>query len=235
MQKKPASMAEKLSEEIIDYIVQSGLKPGDRLPSEYEISEIFHAGRSTVREAVRALSSRNIVEVRHGAGTFLSPKRGVADDPLGFTFVQNKLRLAHDLLEIRFLIEPQIAALAAVHATEQDIRSLDRLCAETESLIRRKKDHTQKDTELHTCIAQSSKNVVVPNLIPIINSAIEVFIDVTNSSLMEETIASHREIVDAVRSHDPLRARDAMYLHLVYNRRQIGRLEQAESAGTTQV
>lgn len=60
----------------------------------------------------------------------------------------------------------------------------------------------------------SSKNVVVPRLIPVINSSIPLFVETTGGSLHEETIETHREIADAIASHDPLRAQDAMYLHL---------------------
>lgn len=77
--------------------------------------------------------------------------------------------------------------------------------------------------ELHTAIALSSENVVVPRLIPVINSSIPLFVETTGGTLHEETIETHREIADAIASHDPLRAQDAMYLHLVYNRKRIQR------------
>ena len=75
--------------------------------------------------------------------------------------------------------------------------------------------------ELHTAIALSSKNVVVPRLIPVINSSIPLFVETTGGTLHEETIETHREIADAIASHDPRRAQDALYLHLVYNRKRI--------------
>ena len=75
--------------------------------------------------------------------------------------------------------------------------------------------------ELHTAIALSSKNVVVPRLTPVINSSIPLFVETTGGTLHEETIETHREIADAIASHDSLRAQDAMYLHLVYNRKRI--------------
>ena len=62
---------------------------------------------------------------------------------------------------------------------------------------------------------------MVPRLIPVINSSIPLFVETTGGTLHEETIETHREIADAIESHDTLRAQDAMYLHLVYNRKQI--------------
>ena len=75
--------------------------------------------------------------------------------------------------------------------------------------------------EMHTAIALSSENVVVPRLIPVINSSIPLFVESTGNTLHKETIETHREIADAIAAHDPLRAQDAMYLHLVYNRKRI--------------
>lgn len=144
---------------------------------------------------------------------------GVVDDPLGFTFIDDKKKLTLDLLDVRFLLEPAIAEMAALHAEETDIRKISTLCDEVEALLLRGEDHTGKDIEFHTAIAMSSKNLVVPRLIPVINSSIPLFIQLTNNRLLHETIGTHREITDAIAAHDTLRAKDAMYLHLVYNRR----------------
>ena len=115
--------------------------------------------------------------------------------------------------------------MAATHADEKDIKKITALCDEVEKLLKTHKDHTQKDIEFHTAIAMSSKNVVVPRLIPVINSSIPLFVETTGGTLHDETIETHREIADAIASHDPLWAQDAMYLHLVYNRKRIQMIE----------
>ena len=99
--------------------------------------------------------------------------------------------------------------------------NLAALCDEVEALLKSYEDHTQQDIDFHTAIALSSKNVVVPRLIPVINSSIPLFVETTGGILRKETIESHREIADAIACHDPVRAQDAMYLHLVYNRKGI--------------
>ena len=96
-------------------------------------------------------------------------------------------------------------------------------CKEIEELLLSGKNHTEKDIEFHTAIAMSSKNLVVPRLIPVINSSIPLFIQLTNSNLIQETIETHLDITEAIRSHDVIGAKDAMYLHLVYNRKRIFR------------
>ena len=215
------SLPQKISEDIIALILEENLQPGDKLPNETILSERLNAGRSSVREAMKLLASRNIVTIRQGSGTYIASSPGMVEDPLGFTFIENKQKLINDLLEVRFLLEPAIAAMAATHADKKDIKKITALCDEVEALLKNQKDHTQKDIEFHTAIAMSSKNVVVPRLIPIINSSIPLFVETTGGILHEETIETHREIADAIASHDPLRAQDAMYLHLVYNRKRI--------------
>lgn len=211
-------LSSKLSEELLNYIRSENLKPGDRLPNESILAKKMGVGRSSIREAMKLLASRNIVTIRQGSGTYISQTPGMVEDPLGFSFIADKQKLAQDSLEVRFLLEPAIASLAAQNASEEDIALLRRLCQEVEDLVRLGQDHTQKDIEFHTAIALSSKNVVVPRLIPVINSAIPLLIELTGNTLKQETIDTHRALADAIAAHNAAAAHDAMYLHLVYNR-----------------
>lgn len=210
-------LSSKLSEELLNYIRSENLKPGDRLPNESILAKKMGVGRSSIREAMKLLASRNIVTIRQGSGTYISQTPGMVEDPLGFSFIADKQKLAQDSLEVRFLLEPAIASLAAQNASEEDISLLRRLCQEVEDLVRLGQDHTQKDIEFHTAIALSSKNVVVPRLIPVINSAIPLLIELTGNTLKQETIDTHRALTDAIAAHNAAAAHDAMYLHLVYN------------------
>lgn len=215
------SLPEKLSDDIVSYILNNHLEPNDKLPNESILAEKMGVGRSSIREAMKLLASRNIVTIRQGSGTYIASSPGIINDPLGFTFIENKQKLAEDLLSVRFLLEPSIAGMAAANASEKDIEKISQLCKEVETLILSEKNHTEKDIEFHTAIAMSSKNLVVPRLIPVINSSIPLFIQLTNSNLIQETIETHRDITEAIRNHDIIRAQDAMYLHLVYNRKRI--------------
>lgn len=215
------SLPEKLSDDIVSYILNNHLKPNHKLPNESILAEKMRAGRSSIREAMKLLASRNIVTIRQGSGTYVASSPGVINDPLGFTFIENKQKLAEDLLAVRFLLEPSIAGMAAANASEQDIEKISELCKEIEELLLSGKNHTEKDIEFHTAIAMSSKNLVVPRLIPVINSSIPLFIQLTNSNLIQETIETHVDITEAIRNHDVIGAKDATYLHLVYNRKRI--------------
>ncbi|WP_153053508.1 FadR/GntR family transcriptional regulator, partial [Streptococcus suis] len=82
-------LVEKASERLLELILERGYEVGDKLPNEYELAQDLEVGRSTVREAVRSLATRNILEVRQGSGTYISSKKGVSEDPLGFSLVRD--------------------------------------------------------------------------------------------------------------------------------------------------
>lgn len=195
-----------------------GYSAGEKLPNEYELSAQLGVGRNTIREALRTLQSRNILDIRQGAGTFISPKKGVADDPLGFSLIKDQEKLVQDLLQIRSIIEPPIAALAAQNRTEEDISRLRLLCSEVEALIEKRADFTAKDRDFHAQLAVCSKNSVMTTLIPVICEGVTVFSSLVAEREFDQTIKSHREIFTAVRERRAADAQQAMLFHLLYNR-----------------
>lgn len=88
---------------------------------------------------MKLLASRNIVTIKQGSGTYVASSPGIVDDPFGFTFISDKKKLVQDLLEIRFLLEPSIAAMSATYADKNDISKINRLCNEVEELMEQKK------------------------------------------------------------------------------------------------
>lgn len=217
------SLIEQTSESILNYIITNNLTTGDKLPNEYKLAEEVNVGRSTLREAVRTLVSRNILEVRQGSGTYISENTGIVDDPLGFSFVKDTLKLTEDLFEIRYLLEPRVAALAATNATDNQIEELDKIRLEIEEKIGAFSDeHIEKDIEFHKLVSEMSGNVAMSNLVSIINQSISRYYDYyTSNRIKDETIVSHREIMDAIKSRDPILAEDVMRIHIVTNRRSL--------------
>nr|WP_302596486.1 FadR/GntR family transcriptional regulator [uncultured Cellulosilyticum sp.] len=217
-------LPERIADEIIELIARTELKVGDKLPSEAELMKSLNVGRSSLREAIKILVSRNIVEIKRGVGTYVSEKMGVAPDPLGFVFVEDKRKLALDILEVRYLIEPYIAGRAAKMATKQQIEKMIELCDAVEQMILSGINHIEKDIELHTVIAEASQNLVVSKLLPIINCSIPLFMDVTKNALKNETISTHRSVVEAIASGDEKAAFESMEKHIRYNREIIEKL-----------
>lgn len=225
---KSKLLAEQVEEQIYHYILDTPLKPGTKLPNEFELGEKFGVGRSTIREAIKLLSSKGIVNVRRGSGTYVLTTVLGKGDPLGLSNVHDKTALALDLVNVRLLLEPGIAEMAANNATEEDIARIKRLCARVEDKISGGEYYIEDDIAFHTCVATASKNTVVEQLIPIIDTAVMMFVHVTHKKLTEETIMTHRMVLESIVAHDPVGARNAMTMHLAYNRCIIKQLYDAE-------
>ncbi|MBO0438858.1 FadR/GntR family transcriptional regulator [Candidatus Enterococcus ikei] len=220
-QQNGQSLAQRVASKIETLIKEQRYKVGDKLPNEFELATELNVGRGTIREAIKLLAARNVVMIQRGKGTFVSEHPGLTEDPLGLGFITDKKRLSHDLMDVRVMIEPEIAKLAAENATQAEVKEMEEICLEIEALIHDNKNHEEKDIQLHSAIAKASKNLVVPSLIPIIQTAISLFINLTNRSLKEETIETHRQIVNAIKIKDGEAAKKAMQRHLVYNKEEL--------------
>ena len=210
MEKKSRELlAPHVEEELMDYILHTPVKIGEKLPNEFELAELFGVGRSTVRETVKSLVSKGVLEVRRGSGTYVIGTNRLEDDPLGLSGFTDKYELALDLCNVRLMLEPEIAMLASENATDE------------EKLYLAGENHLQKDVEFHTYIARCSKNKVIEKLVPIIQSAVITFVNLTHRQLKDETIDTHRAITDAILNGDSAGAKYAMIMHLNYNRQMI--------------
>lgn len=169
------------------------------------------------------------MEVRQGAGTFVISSSTVEDDPLRLARYNDKLQLALELFDVRLMLEPEIAAHAAISANDEDIKEINQLCDEVEKLYLSGKDHVHKDIDFHKKIAHCSRNRVVEELVPLIVSAVYTFANVTHRLLLHETIETHRAITEAISKHDQSGARCAMVMHLTYNRQMILKLIEKEN------
>jgi DNA-binding FadR family transcriptional regulator len=174
--------------EHIRQLVQSGeLKPGDRLPSERELSRRLGVSRSTLREAIRALVVMNILVPRHGDGTYVSSlEPELLSAPFTFA-VDAQPALQKHLLEARRVLEPACARIAATRITDEELAELD-------------------DVELHTAIARATRN---PILLALMGS-----IGTLAPESAARSRRGHRAIIAALRRRDPDAAAVAMERHL---------------------
>lgn len=211
------TLAEQVADGIMNLIQETPYKAGDKLPTEKELCESTGAGRNTVREALKILASRNVLEIRQGAGTFVSEKQGIPDDPLGFSMVNDHVKLTKDLLQVRIMLEPQIAALAAQCAKEHEIKELEEILEELEAAMKKREDYSELDTKFHTKIAQCTHNIVMENLLPVIGKGVAVFAREVAQTEYDRTWISHRKIFCYIRDHKPFEAEMEMQYHLLYN------------------
>lgn len=211
-------LADQAAESIEQMIIKHSILPGTKIPNEYSLAKQLNVGRSTIREAIKILESRNVLSVVRGSGTYVCEWPGLVEDPFGFRFEQDKKQLALDLCEIRTQIEPFLASLAARNASLNDVQELQATCDEITSMINRESpDYSLKDIEFHTKIAICSGNQVSSKLVPVINQGISAYAQLTEPALASRAPITHQKIVDAIRNRDEQGARAAMEEHLCDN------------------
>ncbi|ALX48349.1 FadR/GntR family transcriptional regulator [Lentibacillus amyloliquefaciens] len=117
--------------ELRKYIDEHALKPGDKLPSERELSEKLEAGRSSIREALRAMELLGLIETRHGEGTFLSQYRPFHSVEVLSSFIMQGANTRNDLLFAKKIIEKEAARIAYSHIDNADIENLKEIIHDT--------------------------------------------------------------------------------------------------------
>jgi GntR family transcriptional repressor for pyruvate dehydrogenase complex len=205
--------------EICGAIRQGIYAAGDRLPPERELAERLQVSRPSLREALRVLELTGIVESRHGGGTFV-----LDADPTGIASPLTLLLEATsdavgELWEVRLIVEPAIAARAAVQATPEAITQLEDLVSRFADSVANHASHDavlRIDRDFHIALATASGNRVAVRVLALIN---ELLLDgwrhfITSQARRNRALAAHREILDALRLHDSERAREAMLRHL---------------------
>lgn len=212
------NVSQEVVERLAADISHGRLKPGERLRSERGLSETFSVSRSSVREAIKTLESRGLVEGRQGKGTFVR-RQGIE------TLVQlppapvpvNEERVVQ-LFEVRELLEPGIARLAAERARPADIASLRRLLEQQAARVETGRYTSDDDARFHVRVARITAN---PVLIRLLEGVMQLLAAVREPALraattagLRVTLAGHWELVKGIEAHDPDAAAATAHHHL---------------------
>jgi GntR family transcriptional regulator, transcriptional repressor for pyruvate dehydrogenase complex len=216
----PIKPKERLYQEIVDQIQQQilsgALKPGDQIPAERDLAERFGVSRTAVREAIKSLTEKGLIDVFVGRGTFvtnLSTDRVVESITL---LLRNEQHNVASLQEARELLEIPTARLAAARRSDANIarlRAIESEIEEEQSLSPRLVDG---DTEFHVEVARATGNPVLVLLSQTIVALLrtERLYREDSEGSLAAAFAGHREIVDAIEDCDGARAERAMTEHL---------------------
>lgn len=197
-------------------IADGRLRPGDKLPPERELAELFGVSRGSVRDAIRVLEMQGLVEPRHGDGTVV---REIPIDrlvrPLAAALSASK-DLVAELFDMRKMLEPPLARAAALRATAEDVRALEEIVERQARRVQGGEVAIEEDNEFHYRLAAAAKNQVVLRTMDIL---MELLRDSRVRSLQspgraEKSLDGHRRILSAVRRGDPDLAVEAMRLHV---------------------
>lgn len=199
---------------LLNMIKDECLKPNDKLPTVEDLAVKFNVGRSTVREALKVLSARNVVISKQGSGTFIADEPGMSRDPLGLEYISDDINIIFDMVTLRLIFEPEMAAMAAQFATRKDIQYIKECCYKVESLIGEGKEYFKEDADFHVAIAKASGNRVIHKITKVIHSSIKKNIFMTDNTLCKDTMIFHKRIIDCIEDGDINGAKYAMIHHL---------------------
>lgn len=208
--------SERLVHRILGMVTAGSLRPGDRLPPERELAELFNVSRPTVREAVRALIVLGVLRARQGDGITVSPLEA-ADllGPLTFFLTLREVEVEH-LYEARAVIEGEIAAHAATRAGPEDRTVLEALIEAQLGAVADPERYRRIDTAFHRRLAEIAGNPFLARAAESLNVLGLEFRKLASETagVIRLSIADHRAILAALHAADPRAARRAMEAHM---------------------
>ena len=207
---------EQVAEKLMAMLRDKQLLPGDKLPPERELAAMMQVSRPSLREALRALSMMNVLEVRQGAGTYVtSLETELLVEHLGFVLSLDESSLL-ELFEARKIVEIGIAGLAAQRITDEELAELEAGLAISQETLHHPVDFLHADEQLHKTITQAARNPIMSRVFDSISRLLMVSrsrtVEITR--VREQTVQDHRSIVAALKRRDPEAAQAAMLQHL---------------------
>ncbi|MBZ5659440.1 MAG: FadR family transcriptional regulator [Acidobacteriia bacterium] len=214
---QPSRLYQQIVQQIEESVQKGVLKLGDQLPAERELAQQFGVSRTAVREAIKTLHEKGLVEALPGRGTFIT--NGTSHSmrqSLDRILKSDEASGTAWLVEFREILEPEIAALAATRAGEQDIAAMREAVRVMDSAHRDPEAFIEADLDFHLALAEAAAN-------PLILSLIDSIVALLREQRMQifyidggpaRGQSHHKRILDAVERRDGQGAREAMRLHL---------------------
>jgi GntR family transcriptional regulator, transcriptional repressor for pyruvate dehydrogenase complex len=214
---RTSRLYEQIVQQIEDSILKGALKPGDQLPAERELAQQFGVSRTAIREAVKALREKGLVEAYSGRGTFVRDGTSQAiRQSLDLMIKIGQQDGSPHLAELRAILEPEIAALAAIRIDEQHLASMREAVNVMDGARNDPDAYIEADLDFHLCLAEAAAN-------PLILSLIDSIVGMLREQRMrifqvdggpERGQFHHKRILEAVEKRSPEVARAAMRAHL---------------------
>lgn len=225
-----ALQAERLSDRLAARLaaqLEAGeLRPGDRLPTEQQLALAHGVSRTVVREAVHQLKSRGLLRSRQGSGVFVAEAdahQGLAFDPA----VLESVDAVVHVIEVRRVLEGEIAALAAQRATRTQIAALKRAIASIDRAVAEGRDGVAEDLAFHRAIGEASGNPQFARLLGFFEQYLREGMRITRGNearrddFMEQVRREHRLLVEAIAARDPVAARRRATEHILQGERRL--------------
>ena len=222
------SLADRLAKRLAQQIERGVLSPGDRLPTEAQMAATHGVSRSVVREAMHRVKSLGLAVSRQGSGVFVAEP--AAHQPLAFDpQVLESLDAVVHVVEVRRVLEGEMAALAAVRTSKAQVLGLRRALAAIDAAVAAGRDGVAEDLAFHRAVGEATGNPQFGRLLGFLEQYFREAMRVTRgnearrSDFMQAVRREHVAIVDAIASRDAAAARRAAVRHLVHSERRLAR------------
>jgi len=191
------------------------LKPGDLLPPERQLVQMLGVSRSSVRDAIRSLELKGLLEPRQGIGTVVRSPDAVPANPLATALLEKRKMIA-ELLDVRNMIEPPLAGRAALHVSRDEIAEMEEILVRQEAKVRAGELGIEEDSEFHYNIALASDNSAVLKVVDVLMDLLRETRERTLQveGRQEKSLAGHHRILSALKRGDAPAAEAAMRRHL---------------------
>ena len=212
------SLAQQTADELTSRIMEGIEFPaGARLPNELELSDRFHVSRTTLREALRILTVRGLIEVRHGIGTFVAEQIPTPSD-YGFRDLANLKIDVRDLFEARLIFEPQVAALAVKRATESELQEIISIEKNVQEAYLSGNDVSDYDRQFHNALVKCAHNPFLEQIITIINDGIKNILMIIGIAEVQNVVENDlSNIVEFVKRRDSVGVEGSMKVHILHS------------------
>jgi GntR family transcriptional repressor for pyruvate dehydrogenase complex len=216
---REATLAERVTDQIEHLIVANHLQPGDHLPPERELAQQFGVSRTVVREAIRALIAKSLLEARPKGGTVVrTPSAEVVAQSMRLFLRAGQTKFDYDKVhEVRRLLEVEIAGLAAERRTTEDLEKMRAILSEVPLVGHDRDNLAQNDVDFHAALARATHNELFSLLL---DSIADILFTVRQlgfsvPGMADRTLKYHQAIFAQVEAGNPERARQAMTEHLI--------------------
>ena len=198
-----------------DLIAEGELSPGGRLPAERDLAESFGVSRSSLRQALKVLEIMGVISQRVGDGTYLNAAApSILSEPMEFLILLDGISF-HELMEARRIVEPELAARAAMRATAEDVAELVAVHALMEENKADSVRFVEADLQYHQSLFRISGNRVCSMMFTVVHRSVHKLMELTSSLVdPEHTLGLHRRITAAIKKGDADEARQRMVEHL---------------------
>lgn len=219
------NLYEQIADRLEDWIITSEFEGNEKLPSEQALADEFSVSRNVIREALKLLKERGLVDSRNGTGSYITkPEATNLSDVIGRMVAMDNIDY-RAIYDVRIILETAACRRAAQLATPDQLAGMEELLEKLKDRMLTVKERRETDFAFHVAIARAAGNPLLEILVQTMKN---IFIDMIEKGIflqggIDDAIMRHANIMNALRAHDPEQAEAAMYDHLAFSEKNVER------------